>query len=213
MGSCQRRGRKPLRICLSTELPYPHTSPGLDRDDCTDSLRDIPWQGVTGTEGAQHCWHGKQQADQSFCRKRAEQAKQWKNDGDWLLSSSWCSSLLIMIVSIVGFVYADRYDSCTESNAGDGAYWQVWISRRLDASESCSVCLLMMCGWIRLDGARYGCIKVLYRLCCRSARTMVAYMLMVMSFSCIMLRLQCDRGKREIPRIQRHQCTMIAFLS
>ena len=37
-------------------------------------------------------------------------------------------------------------------------------------------------------------------------------MLMVMSFSCIMLRSQCD-WEREIPGIQRHQCTMIAFLS
>jgi len=183
-----------LRIRLSTELPYENTSPGSDRNNCTDSLRNISWQGVVGTEGAQYSWHGRQQTNQSFSRKRVEQAEQWKNDGDWILSCSWCCSLLMMNVSNLGFVDADRHDSCTQVHSGGSAHGQVWTSRRLDASESRFVCLLRMCGWIRLDEARYGCIKVLYRLCCRSARMMVAYMLMVMSFSCIMLRSQSDWG-------------------
>jgi GTP-binding protein EngB required for normal cell division len=48
MGSYKRRGRDPLRICLSPKLPHPHPSPRSHRDHISNPLRDLPCQAIAG---------------------------------------------------------------------------------------------------------------------------------------------------------------------
>lgn len=93
LGRDQRRGREPLRVCVSAKLLDTDAPAGSDRNDEPDPLRDIPGEAAAGAEGEQRAgsWQrrcrrrGCQSTDQPVCGSGAEPQLTARRD-EWILN-------------------------------------------------------------------------------------------------------------------------------
>lgn len=72
VGRHQRRRRESLRIRLPAKLPAPDALARPHRDHIPDSLRDLPCQAASGTQGGQRTGPQQQQTDQPSRRPGVE---------------------------------------------------------------------------------------------------------------------------------------------